>query len=304
MMNSDNSKFIAKKVSMILTEHRDVFRDSNKNEITFYSQGNDYKGMSSLLGKAMTEVLSIVKIWEEEAAPELEGKTPIQYYEGFDDIEDIVEMISQFESLGGGFITQGFIDSLKKRKELFLKDSIRLIEEIRLDEYKSFNLRQKSILHIAEIIASPEYVSALRKIFIQFDNFSTNDDSLRLLNNAFVAVGQPALDVVRMLTEDYVKKDRLYQYLLISLARIASSNKSEEIYQFLKGCFRNNKSKASEALALGMYGDGRAVSAIRGYVERNKNKISQAEYSQFREAVLTLGGNMRDLDSYFFKNVR
>lgn len=45
-----------------------------------------------------------------------------------------------------------------------------------------------------------------------------------------------------------------------------------------------------------MYGDSRAVTAIRGYVERDKENIPNAWYRNYREYIVTLGGSVDDLD--------
>jgi len=67
-----------------------------------------------------------------------------------------------------------------------------------------------------------------------------------------------------------------------------------------EGNYLNVQHKIFEGMSVReIYGDGRAISAVRGYAEQNLENLSYWEYSQLRYVVSQLGGDMSDLDEYF-----
>jgi len=53
--------------------------------------------------------------------------------------------------------------------------------------------------------------------------------------------------------------------------------------------------KVLGAACLAAYGDGRAIPALRGYIEKNRNTIDSVTFFEIKGAIEKLGGNADDL---------
>jgi len=152
---------------------------------------------------------------------------------------------------------------------------------------------------ITEIIVSPKFINVIIDIFSQLDNEKTDKETSDVLTQCLIDIGQPALEPLINMIENNQNNDRLHPSSIITVASIARENKSDDIFYLLKNFFRNSENKLPGAIALSTYGDGRAIPAIRGYIEKNLGEISCEEYGLLRNAILMLGGSTYDLDEYF-----
>lgn len=296
---TEKSQFIAESLAKAIKNHTTHFKKSNRKLLKSIEDSMDYHRFTNLMTEAVVESIKVMDEWEEKSFPELDGLTPKQYFDGLSTINDIVELVSLLEEKNGGILPTGLSERIKRFDDTFSDDLLNTLESIQLGEEKCFTSEQKAIVHIAEILALPKFVNALIGIIYQLDNEKSDEDTFTGVMNTIREVGEPALESLINLVENSEKKGRLYGYLILTIGKIASKNKSERIYRLLKDYFRKSETKVIEAGALSIYGDGRAIPAIRGYVERNLEDLSYWEYSQLRDAVLLLGGDMRDLDEYF-----
>lgn len=299
MSTTKKSQFIAESLAKSIKKHITNFKKSNRKLLKSIEDSMDCHGFTNLMTQAIVEIIKVMGEWEEKSFPELDGLTPKQYFDSLNTINDFVELVSLLEAKNKGILPVGLFERIKKFDDAFSDDLLNALESIQLGEEKCFSSEQKAIVRITGILGLPKFINALIGIIYQLDNEKSNEDTFTALMNAITGIGEPALESLINLVENIEKKGRLYGYLILTIGKIASENKSERIYRLLKDYFRKSENKVIEANALAVYGDGRAIPAIRGYVERNLEDLSYWEYSQFREAVLLLGGNMSDLDVYF-----
>jgi hypothetical protein len=85
------------------------------------------------------------------------------------------------------------------------------------------------------------------------------------------------------------------EYLLITLTDIGKDHPDNQIFNCLKDCFRRMSNKAIGAICLGDYGDGRAIPALRGWLEKNPQIRDRQVHSEILSAIKRLGGVISDL---------
>lgn len=299
MHTLEKTKFIVESLTDVLNSHSAQFKKSNKKLLKSIGDSMDYSRTTNVMTEAIVGSIKVMDEWEDTSLYELDGLTPKQYFESLSTVNEIIELFTLLEEKNGGILPNGLTERVKRLDDVIACDLLAMMESMDLGETKCLNSTQKAAVHIVETLGNPRFINALIKVVSQLDNEKTDEETFTRVMDAIRAIGEPILDPLINLVENGKKKDRLYIYLILTIGKIASGNKSERIYSMLKDYFRNSEKKFVEANALAIYGDGRAIPAIRGYVERNLENLSYWEYIQFKEAVLLLGGNMSDLDEYF-----
>lgn len=138
-----------------------------------------------------------------------------------------------------------------------------------IDRYMSYGQTRE---FVAESIA--EYVEAFPEVSEPFliDLIESNTDS---------GLEGPCEDCVIMLTE------------------IGKQHKTEEIYQTLRHAFRYMNNKIYAVICLADYGDDRAVSMFKNYINRNQKTIERDLFYEMMSAIQHLGGDISDIQDPF-----
>jgi hypothetical protein len=136
-------------------------------------------------------------------------------------------------------------------------------------------------------------VSALLSIL--FDPSRENDVFLERVKDALVEIGSPVLEPALELIEAAGAFGEPHEYLLMVLAAVGSTNKSDRVFRCLKSLFLRMDNKLLGASCLGEYGDGRAIPALRGFVEKNLKQLDRETFFEINSAVRKLGGSMEDI---------
>lgn len=298
MGNSEKLEFLAESLAKVINKQIDQFAKSNKKLLKSIKNSMNPDVITDLMMASSTQSSKAMEEWEETSFAKLGNMTPIQYFDSMNSVDDIVKLISLFEEKNGGIVPSGLYDRISSLDDSFSDGLLSFLQSIKLVESKSFNSIQRAAFRIAHIVASPKFTDVLLSFISQLDNEESDDETFMLVTDVIEDIGEPALEPLINIVESTEKKGRLYEYLILTIGRIATDNKSERIYRLLKDYFRKSENKVHGADALAAYGDGRAIPAIRGYVERNLDNLSEWEYTQFRDAVIQLDGNMDDLDDY------
>ncbi|NMB95129.1 MAG: hypothetical protein GYA02_00715 [Clostridiaceae bacterium] len=122
--------------------------------------------------------------------------------------------------------------------------------------------------------------------------------------DALISIGEPAIRPLLDLLTKTEEYNDYHEYLAMALANIAKDYKSEEIYKCLRKMFRKHNNKIVMADCLAHYGDGRAIPALRGYIEKNIDNVDPDTLYSFGLAIKELGGSMDDfVKDYFQKGI-
>lgn len=295
MSNSKRFEFIAENLAGAMQKQSSDFR--KRNEILMhdiFSQG-DYKKYTEIMANAVKESIDTMEKWEKTIFEELDGLTPEQYFSGIASADDVVELVSELIDKNEGMIPPSLTESIKNQEDLESEIAAK-IDSIVPDANGLLTLIQKAAIKCAEMVPSEKILDSVSKLLFRFDSRTAGDSELQYIMDVFKEIGKESIPCLIAACEKSGHKGDIYISCIMTLAEIASKYKSEEIYMYLKERFRKSDFKLVEADALALYGDGRAIAAIRGYVERNISSINEADYSSYRDIVLRLDGMVDDLD--------
>ncbi len=90
-----------------------------------------------------------------------------------------------------------------------------------------------------------------------------------------------------------------YEYLVIALSEVGRKQPSDHVFLCLRECFRKMERKVIGAICLGDYGDGRAIPALKGYVDRHIDQIDRQLYYEILSSIKRLGGDVSDMRDPF-----
>lgn len=300
IVNNKKHKFVSESLSGELKKHAKKFQEENQDYLQASIKNNTYdEAYTKLVSDAVIQSYDVMNAWESIRYDEIDGMTPLEYFTSLNALSDIVDLITAFEVENSSIIPNGLAKHLKDNGDKFLADLVSMLNSIELDEQKCIKYGQKAIIHAAEIIANEKLIDPLFNIISQMENQKTDANTLTTVMNAVQAIGEPAVERIISTIDSSDKKGQIYRFLLVSLARIGTNNKSDYYYNILKKYFKESEYKFIEANALGVYGDRRALPAIRGYIEKYAHKISKWEYTQLRQVLLQFGGMVKDFDTYF-----
>ena len=115
---------------------------------------------------------------------------------------------------------------------------------------------------------------------------------------AFPEVSEPFLiDLIESNTESGLEGP--CEDCVIMLTEIGKQHKTEEIYQTLRHAFRYMTNKIYAVICLADYGDDRAVSMFKNYINRNQKTIERDLFYEMMSAIQHLGGDISDIQDPF-----
>ena len=116
--------------------------------------------------------------------------------------------------------------------------------------------------------------------------------------DAFPEVSEPVLiDLIEINTDSGLEGP--CEDCVIMLTEIGKEHKTEEIYQTLRHAFRYMNNKIYAVICLADYGDDRAVSMFKNYINRNQKTIERDLFYEMMSAIQHLGGDISDIQDPF-----
>ena len=123
-------------------------------------------------------------------------------------------------------------------------------------------------------------------------------ESIAKYVEAFPEVSEPFLiSLIENNTEEGLEGP--YEDVVIMLTEIGKEHKTEEIYQTLRHAFRYMTNKIYAVICLADYGDDRAVSMFKNYINRNQKTIERDLFYEMMSAIQHLGGDISDIQDPF-----
>jgi hypothetical protein len=299
MNNIEKSAIVIDNLAELMNGCIQEYKNENQKNIDNMSSNEDYLYIRDQIAVKINTELNK---WETAALPALGGDTPRLYFEKLTNLVDFIDIIDLMVQKDVLIISDSFYLSVEKLKINDLEELINLIESIQIDESNSLDSKQKAIVILAGYTKSNLFLPGISRIFIELNEEKSDRLSFDHIIDAFTSIGRPSIESLISIVEEI---DGLHtegfksELAILTLAGIARDYKNEEIYMFIKKCFRESDRKIIVASAFSIYGDGRAIPAIRGHVSKNIDNITPGEYFEFNKAVTELGGDMSDFDEYF-----
>ncbi len=237
--------------------------------------------------------------WERTPIQELGSRTPGEYLESIDDLETLMELFKAGAVLCDRDLPVVLTNRLFRFGEMaenYLLEMAKCV--VKADDADAYYIFLMSIRTLG-IWKSRKAVSPLLDILRGCDD--SEEQVMEEIQAAFVNIG---LQAEGQLVEELNRSEEIdlyHEYILLALADIGKYAKSDAVYRCLKNAFLKMENKIIGASALANYGDGRAVPALRGVIERNKETIDAETFYELKTAVENLGGSIDDIAIPRFK---
>lgn len=270
----------------------------------------------------------LYKEWNETPVIELNYITPGEFFNEIEDLDMLVDIFKLYAIKSDYEMPDVFLQKLKdydnKSTERIIKLAVCDISSCFMEMLMtSDNISDNIIEYITISLTAIEVlgkwkvkeavmplIELLQRIpIIIYDESMVNDlDSRKKddidgykemyrsnIRDALVSIGSSAIQPLIEILEDTIGYNENHEYMVMALAEIGKRNRSDKIYATLKDAFLNIDDKIVGSSCLGVYGDGRAVTTLRGYVRKNLNNLDSETFYEIKKAVEDLGGNMDDI---------
>lgn len=299
MNTKGKADYIANSMASLYKKQGKIMEKRHKNRIRELIYTDRFEEVKTVYDKMAEEVMeSFIKL-ENSKHEELDGMSFPEYFGSIDDINVFIEISSAVFSTEDS----AFPSSLTKKLESLddtMKDQLyNYVAGIDTEANTTMSPEQRAAVRICSFAGSDRIVDLLIKHITHLHEDAEYED-YECLTDTLIIIGQPALEPLMKAVESLTADNRAYGFILQAIGAIGAGNPSDSIYRFLRDKFRSSDKRIAEANALAAYGDGRAIYAIKSYIEKNKDVIEPWDYLGFRDVIHELGGDdMEELDEFF-----
>lgn len=242
------------------------------------------------LQKSLREVF---EKWEASPIPELNGLTPWAFFEQMNGLEEFMQAFQVGSKICDDELPEIFLAKLKSHGQSAVDGLLKIViasQAIDIDDEAAMVwLMAVKVLGDWKI---PDVVGDFVEIL---SAGLSNELFMEKIRDALVNIGPVTVDKIICTLEMCEDIQDPQEYLLMALSDIGTDFQSERVYRCLKSVFLKMQNKATGALCLGNYGDGRAIPVLRGYLEKNTGMLSKDAFSDIKSAIHMLGGNAEDI---------
>jgi len=239
--------------------------------------------------------------WANTPNENIGGISPKEYFEAIDELDSIIKLFIIAAKLSDTDIPGVLLDRL----QTFNEDAVNKLLNMACDD--------KCLCDEDEMIVSLMAIRALGKwksvysleslIKLLFDIDQSNEIVIEEILYAMIQMGESAAKRIIEILDESASVGSLEEYLLDTLVKIGVSIKDTSLYDLIfrsiKSTFNKMENKLFGAICLGNFGDGRAITVLRSFVEKNKNNIDYETFLEIKSSIHRLGGNVDDIDIQF-----
>lgn len=304
MDNNQKFIFLADSLTEVLDKHSQEFRERNQKSVEELIKKQDFDAYSKIMAGAVMESIDVMKKWEKESFQEIGNITPEECFSSLETLDDILDVTEQFIDKNGSILPPSLAEAVSKLGENLKGQIAAAVDSIVLDQNGKLDLKGKAILKVVGMTAIAEFTDPLTRLLLKLDGSSVDDETMDYYMDAYKEIGEPSIQCLIAACEKSGHSGNIFMHSIITLGEIASKHRTEEIFRYIKECFRKSDIKLAAATALSYYGDGRAVTLLRSYLERNVYSMEETVYSTYRDIILKFGGTVSDLDNEYIASHR
>jgi len=265
--------------------YNNVFKSMNKK--------NAMSGVGPEAEEIEKSIKESVKKWEETPVEALNNLTPVQYINEINDFNYMIELFREGSRICYDNMPSVFLDKLKE----YDSKAVDAIMKLASDKGLLESSEEADIPVMAVKVLGEWKVdwTVDRLIELLYETEGKNELFADSIKNALINIGKPAIEkIIQALNESDAIGDA-QEYLVTALTEVGKHNRSDNVYRCLKSTFLKMENKIIGAICLGNYGDGRAIPALRGYIQKNRNTLDPDTYSEVKSAIFRLGGQVDDI---------
>lgn len=232
--------------------------------------------------------------WETEILRELGDLSPVQYMQTIRTLDELLDMFNMAPVICDETLPAIYTEKLKSfgRAAVDALTAIASKPDIMDVGEEAFLVPLMAVRLLGDWKAEGAVPLLMSILDMQGANYDIFAEQVKA---SLISIGAASIAPVM---EAIGRKDingTAAEYLLMVLAEAGKNYKSDDIFKCLKNAFRSKEDKSFGAFCLKEYGDGRAVPALRGFLEKNRDKLSREDYFEIVSAITALGGNAEGL---------
>ena len=233
------------------------------------------------------------KKWLYTVIEELSGKTPLEYMNSVDGLDNLMAMFTQGAVICDDALPEIYLEKLKACGEDAVDALIGLTSRSDIRENDDAFLPP---VMAVKVLGKWKVQRAVEPLIKSLDSEGELADLMfETVKDALVEIGSQALDSIAEALESGKYSQTAGEYLLMAFAEIGKNHRSDKVYAQIKKAFLGMPEKLIAASCLGDYGDGRAIPVLRGYVEKNGQSLNRETFFEILSAIQKLGGNVDDI---------
>jgi len=231
--------------------------------------------------------------WLNTAIEKLDGKTPVEYMESVDGLDNMMVMFNQGAVICDDVLPEIYLQKLKSYGENAVDALIKLA--VHSDICKNDDSLFSPLMAV-KVLGNWKVQRAAIPLIKSLDTEGEMFDLMfETVKEALADIGSPALDDIAEALESGKHTQTAGEYLLMAFTGIGKNNRSDKVYAQIKKAFVEMPEKLIAASCLGDYGDGRAIPLLRGYIDKNGQSLDRETFYEILSAIKKLGGNITDL---------
>ena len=231
--------------------------------------------------------------WLNMAIEKLCGKTPVEYLNSIDGLDNLMVMFNQGSVICDDGLPEIYLQKLKSYGEDAVDALIKLAVQSEIcTNDDSFLSPLMAVKVLGKWKVQKSAVPLIKSLDSEGEMF---DLMFETIKDALVDIGFSALEGIADALESGKHPQTVDEYLLMAFAEIGKDNRSDKVYNQIKKAFLEMPEKLIAASCLGDYGDGRAIPVLRGYLEKNCQSLDRETFFEILSAVKKLGGNTEDI---------
>lgn len=235
-----------------------------------------------------------IKRWENKPVNGLGRLTPAVFFEEIHDVDYAVEVFKLGSVLCNEDLPELFIDKLKTLGD----DTVCALKLLARSKPSGANSEDDILTAVSAVRVLGKLKPAGVALYLveMLKNVDSPEEIyVEAVKDALIDVGRSSIEPIMELLQNAEALTGMHEHLLIALSETGRNNKTGDVYKCIKSAFMKMEDKRIGAMCLGRYGDTMAVPALRGYAEKNLDRIDIETFYDIKSAVHMLGGNMDDL---------
>jgi HEAT repeat protein len=230
--------------------------------------------------------------WQSTPVNELDGKTPVEYVDSIDSLEGLIELFYKGAVVCHDNLPDIFSARLRTYGDIAVDALLKLCSDKCLSDTEDMlQVQLMAVKTLGDWKIDRAVTTLIELLDYKCDNSEMISERVK---DSLVNIGSNALESIIRAVNGRDLSSAAIDYLLMALSDIGKLNKSDDVYKCLKNSFLNMPDKSIGAICLGDYGDGRAIPALRGFLEKNRNSIDKETYYEIVAAIRRLGGTTDD----------
>ncbi|MEN6314303.1 MAG: hypothetical protein ABFD25_08670 [Clostridiaceae bacterium] len=223
----------------------------------------------------------------------LSGETPQKFLESIDSLDALVEMFNYGVIACDDGLPESYIEKLRSYGE---KAVDALLDTAALNGAEDDSDEMLAPLMAVKLLGQWRVSRAAEPLLKLLSSEDRGDGLLHeAIKDTLVCIGEPSLEAIFSALDSGTCSQETMEYLLMALADIGKKKRTDSIYIHLKKAFLEMPQKLIAASCLGDYGDGRAVTALRGYLEKRGQQTDKETFYEIISSIKRLGGRTDDL---------